>query len=206
MGRWRLTAWRQFITTSDAGSPVRARFGDLAGALPALAGAGVLVALATDQGGFFARSWYPAALFLLAVLAVATLADAGSWRRLPRATQVALAAFALFTAWTYLSITWADAKGVAWEGANRTLLYLVVFALFSRTAAGERGLASALGAWVGGIAVLAVVVLLRLPAMVGGPLIVDPGLGEPFGYANANAAIWLMALWPALAFASCTAL
>ncbi len=185
---------------------MRPRLADLAGALPTLAGVGVLVVWSTDQGGYFARSWYPGALLLLAVLGVAALADPGAWRGLPRAVQVALGALALFTAWTYLSITWADAKGVAWDGANRALLYLVVFALFSRSFMRERGPAIALGAWVAAITLLAVVVLVRLPAMVSGPVIVDPGLGEPFGYSNANAAIWLMALWPALAFASCPTL
>src|SRR5258708_17793837 len=100
---------------------MRARLPDLADALPGLAGVGVLVVWSTDQGGFFASSWYPGALFLLAVLVVAAVADPASVLRLPPITRVALGAFALFTAWTYLSITWADAKGVAWDGANRTL-------------------------------------------------------------------------------------
>ena len=183
---------------------MRLRPADLAAALPALAGVGVLVAWSTDQGGYFARSWYPGALFLLAVLAVTVATDAASFRRLPRLTRIALAAFGLFTIWTYLSITWADAKGVAWNGANRTLLYLVVFALFSRSVASAKSLAIALGAWTAAITVLAVVVLLELPgALGGGPLIFRPGLEQPFGYSNANAAIWLMALWPALAFAAC---
>lgn len=181
---------------------MRARFADLATALPALAGVAVLVVWSTDQGGFFARSWYPGALVLLAVLAVSAAVDRGGLRKLPRATQIALAALALFTAWSYLSITWADAKGVAWDGANRTLLYLVVFALFSRSLTSERSLAVVLGSWVAAITLLAVAVLLKLPAMLSGPVIVAPGLGEPFGYSNANAAIWLMALWPALLLAA----
>lgn len=177
---------------------------DLAGALPALAAVGVLVAWSTDQGGYFTRSWAPGAIFLLAVLLVTALADRSSFKGLPRAVQVALAALALFTAWSYLSITWADDQGVAWNGANRTLLYLVVFTLFSRSVASERSLAIALGAWTAGIASVAVLVLLELPAMLGGgPVLVVPGLGQPLGYANANAAIWLMALWPALALAAC---
>lgn len=162
------------------------------------------MAWSTDQGGYFARSWYPGALFLLAVLVVAAATDRAAFRRVPRATQAALIALALFTAWTYLSITWADAKGVAWDGANRTLLYLIIFALFSRSVASERSLGVVLGAWVAAITTLAIAVLLKLPAMLGGgPVIVEPGLGEPFGYSNANAAIWLMALWPALTLAAC---
>ena len=45
--------------------------------------------------------------------------------------MLALAALAAFTVWSFLSITWADARGDAWDGANRTLLYLLVFALFA---------------------------------------------------------------------------
>jgi hypothetical protein len=164
----------------------------------------VLVVWSTQQGGFFASQWYPGALFLLAVLVVAAVADSASLLRLPGVTRIALGAFALFTAWTYLSIIWADATGVAWDGANRTLLYLIVFALFSRPVASERSLAVVLGAWVAAMTVLAVAVLLTLPGMLGGgAVIVEPGLGQPFGYSNANAAAWLMALWPALALAAC---
>ncbi len=164
----------------------------------------MLVAWSTDQGGYFARSWYPGTLLLLAVLVVAVAMDPGGMRRLPRVVQAALVALALFTAWAFLSITWADSKGVAWDGANRTLLYLVVFALFSRSVASARTLAIVLGAWTAAIAVVAIVVLLKLPDMLGGgPPLVEPGLGQPFGYSNATAAIWLMALWPALAFATC---
>ena len=45
--------------------------------------------------------------------------------------KVALAALAAYTALSFLSILWADVPGDAWEGANRTLLYLLVFALFA---------------------------------------------------------------------------
>ena len=67
--------------------------------------------------------------------AVPGCADAGRLRpraRPPLAAGVlALAALAAFTVWSFLSITWADARGDAWDGANRTLLYLLVFALFA---------------------------------------------------------------------------
>ena len=38
---------------------------------------------------------------------------------------------AAYTALSFLSILWAGVPGDAWEGANRTLLYLLVFALFA---------------------------------------------------------------------------
>ena len=54
-----------------------------------------------------------------------------SYRQLLRPARWALAALAGFTAWSCCSIAWADARGEAWDGANRTLLYLTVFALFA---------------------------------------------------------------------------
>ena len=51
-----------------------------------------------------------------------------------------LAGFAL---WSYLSITWADQNADAWDGANRTALYAIVFALFALWPLGSRGAAAA---------------------------------------------------------------
>jgi hypothetical protein len=44
-------------------------------------------------------------------------------RGLPKGTLVALGLFAALKAWAYLSITWADQQGVAWDGANRTAVF-----------------------------------------------------------------------------------
>ena len=45
--------------------------------------------------------------------------------------RVSLGCLAAYTALSYLSILWAGVPGAAWEGADRTLLYLLVFALFA---------------------------------------------------------------------------
>jgi tetratricopeptide (TPR) repeat protein len=162
----------------------------------------VLVFWSASQGGYFPRDWYPGALLLLAVLCVTAIAAPSGFRDLPNAARVALAALLAYTAWTYLSITWADAKGVAWDGANRTLLYFVLFALLARSI-GERSAAVVIGTWSVAIAVLAVVVLVKLPGVIGDGSITGKGLEQPIGYTNANAAIWLMAAWPALLLAAC---
>src|SRR5436190_5314022 len=94
----------------------------VADALPGLAAVAVLVWWATDQGGYFQKTFYPGTLLLLGVL-VATAAGAPeSFRGLSRPGQTALAALALFTAWSFLSISWAGAPGPAWDAANRSLL------------------------------------------------------------------------------------
>ena len=101
-------------------------------ALPGLAGVAVLVWWSTDQGGYFQKTFYPGTVLLLGVLVATAVGAPASFRGLPRSAQAALGALALFTAWSYLSISWADAPGPAWDAANRALLYLVLFALFGR--------------------------------------------------------------------------
>ena len=50
---------------------------------------------------------------------------------------------------------------------------------------------------------LAVVVLLKLPAVLNADVtLFRPGLEQPLGYSNANAALFLMALWPAITLGS----
>ena len=168
-----------------------------------LALGGAAVALftwwAVHDGGTAPGSWYPGALLFLAALTpVAYALEPG---RLSRPALLALAALAAFTVWSFLSITWADARGDAWDGANRTLLYLLVFALFAAlpwTAAeasillGAFALATAVaGAWA-----------------VGATLAGSDGsfpigrLAAPIGYENASAALLLAAFWPAVLIAS----
>ena len=168
-----------------------------------LALGGAAVALftwwAVHDGGTAPVSWYPGALLFLAALTpVAYALEPG---RLSRPALFALAALAAFTVWSFLSITWADARGDAWDGADRTLLYLLVFALFAAlpwTAAeasillGAFALATAVaGAWA-----------------VGATLAGSDGsfpvgrLAAPIGYENASAALLLTAFWPAVLIAS----
>src|SRR3954453_21694577 len=175
----------------------------LVDALPGLVGVAILVWWATDQGGYFQKTFYPGTLLLLGVL-VATAAGApASFGGPPRPAQVALGALAAFTAWSFLSISWADAPGPAWDAANRTLLYLTLFALLSRAMVSGASRALVIGAWTLAIMALAVVVLLKLPAVLNSATaLFRPGLEQPLGYSNANAALWLMALWPALTFAA----
>ncbi|HVS29419.1 MAG TPA: O-antigen ligase family protein [Solirubrobacteraceae bacterium] len=170
--------------------------------LPALLVIGVLIAWTQLQGGFSATTWYPGALFLLLLLAVSIAAGRWRFRALTGPARVALVALLAFTAWSYLSITWADAKGIAWDGANRTLLYLVIFSLLSGLRLGVGRSAAVLGTWALGTTALAVLVLIQLPHVPGVPVVLGPGLANPVGYTNAEAAIWLMAIWPALALAT----
>ena len=98
---------------------------------PGLAAVAVFLIWELAEGGFAPIRWYPGALFFLALLAVVAVAYPAALRSLPRAIVAAVALFAGFAAWSFLSIAWAELPGEAWNGANRTLLYLDDFALFA---------------------------------------------------------------------------
>jgi len=165
--------------------------------LPGALAFAVFVAFGQLDAGWAPTVWYPGALFLL-FLAAVTLAFVPA----PRPSPVAVAAiglFAAFTAWSYLSISWAGVKGDAWDGANRTLLYLVVYVLFARLRWRATTASILLGAYALAVAVMGAVALAHAASAA------DPTsaflLGRfaaPAGYQNADCALFLTALWPAL--------
>jgi O-antigen ligase len=172
--------------------------------VPGLAAIALLVVWATDQAGYPVTHWGPGGVVVLALLAIAVGLLGVRVREMPIAVRVAIAALAGYTALSYLSILWASAPGDAWEGANRTLLYLLVFALF--TCWPQRGASAALllGGWAVAMIALALFAVLHLDAASARSLqTMLPGgrLDYPTGYPNANAAQWLMACWPALLLA-----
>ena len=169
--------------------------------MPALLALALFVFWATDQAGYPLTHWAPGALIVVALLAISLAAIRLRAQEMPVTVRVALLALAAFTALSYLSIAWAAVPGDAWEGANRTLLYLAVFALFA--AWRQRGATAALlvGAWTLALAGLALFTVAHLAGAGAGrlPALLPEGrLVYPSGYANANAAQWLMAFWPAL--------
>jgi tetratricopeptide (TPR) repeat protein len=168
--------------------------------LPALAALALFVAWATDDGGYQLTHWAPGGLIVLVLVAVA--AGFIGWRpaELPRAVLLALACFAAYTGWSFLSIVWASAPGTAFEGADRTLLYLLVFALFAGFRLQGAAAALLLCAWTLAIVGVAVSVLLHLNGLgAAGLSAAFPGgrLVYPAGYVNAAAAQWMIAAWPA---------
>ncbi len=170
--------------------------------LPMLGAVAVLVWWASDHVGYPAATWLPGTLILLGLLLVAAVAIPFERQVLPRPVGVAVVALAAFTAWSYASIGWAGDPGAAFEGANRTLAYLVIFTLFA--AWGQRGpTALAVGtAWLAGIGALAAVQIVRVAGAGDAGLFTDGRLGPLSGYQNADAALWLMAAWAAMAGAA----
>ena len=174
--------------------------------LPALAAVALFVVWGTSQAGYPLTHWAPGGLIVLVLLAIAVAFVGVPLARMPTPVKVALGCLAAYTALSFLSILWAQVPGAAWEGADRTLLYLLVFALFACWP--QRGPTAALllGVWTLAMVVLAGYVLLHVDAAAHSAVRLQallPGgrLTYPSGYANANAAQWLMAFWPALLLA-----
>ncbi|HEU4657601.1 MAG TPA: O-antigen ligase family protein [Capillimicrobium sp.] len=161
---------------------------DLPALLPATALVGVLLWWALDGGGYATTTWLPGTLALLGLLVV-VLAAAPRRRPAPGAV-LALGAIAAYTAWSYLSVTWADNQGVALEGSHRTLLFAACFALgvaipWTVTAARAALVLAALA-----LTAVALVTTVRLGAPSAPDLFIDARLASPVGYQNADAALW----------------
>jgi tetratricopeptide (TPR) repeat protein/predicted secreted protein len=172
--------------------------------VPALAALVPFVVWATSQAGYPLAHWAPMGLIVIALLAIALAAVRLRWRDIPLAVRLAVGCLAAYTALSFLSIAWAHEQGIAWEGADRTLLYLLVFSLFACWRQRGASAALVLVAWTLALIVLAFYVELHIDGASAGALrSLMPGgrLIDPSGYANANAAQWLMAFWPALLLA-----
>ena len=85
------------------------------------------------------------------------------------------------------------APGLALEGSNRALLYLFVFALLTTVPWTDRAVTIVLVTFVGGIGVIAVVLLLRFASANGlSHLLLSGRLLAPTGYVNSNAALFTL--------------
>ncbi len=169
--------------------------------IPALATLVLFMVWSTSQAGYPVTHWGPGALVVLALLGIAVWAVGLDVGDIPLPVKIALGCLASYTVLSYLSILWAGVPGDAWEGANRTLLYLLVFALFALWP--QRGASAMLllGGWTVAMIGLATFVALHVDDASSTSLqslLPEARLVYPSGYANANAAQWMMAFWPAL--------
>jgi O-Antigen ligase/Tetratricopeptide repeat len=190
-------SWPDLAQGHDAGA-YKGLLGGMSAVLPfGLAGIAILLWWAADEGGYAATTWYRGALLFLALLAAVVISGQRRGSPAPGA-RAAIALLAAFTAWNFLSIGWAGVPGDAWDGANRTLLYLTVYATF------------ALLPWRAPEATVVLGLFAVGTALVGGVALASEGAGafngnrlaDPIGYENASAALFLMAFWPALALAA----
>jgi hypothetical protein len=163
----------------------------------------VFLILAADQGGYPPTVWYAGALLVAALLVTLVFARGSAFLGSPRVSWWAIGFFAAFTAWSFVSISWASSKGDAWDGANRTLLYLLVYALFARWPWRPAGAAALLGLHAAGVVAVGLLTLHEVAASSHpASYFIGSRLSEPLGYPNATAALFLIALWPAVFLAS----
>ena len=178
-------------------------FGTAAAIEAALAatGLGVCVVWAWRDGGFAPEEWLPGGLLVLALLC--TAAASSDVRARLRTHPLPLILFGLYVAWSYLSIIWAQTPGDTLDGANRTLVYLLVFALFCGLGIGERLGAMLVLAWGCALAVLGLVALGQAAraARPAGHFVLGR-LAAPISYPDGDAALFLIACLPLLVLSS----
>jgi O-Antigen ligase len=179
----------------------RAAAGQLS-AVPAFAALAVMILWSAHDGGFDADTWYWGALVMLGLLAISIGARGIAATRLDRPLKLALLAFALYVAWSYLSITWASSPGDALAGSNRALLYLLVFALFAIAPWTRARALAILLVYAIGVGVIGALILRTLATGHDtAAMFVDGRLLSPTGYTNASAALFTSAAFVATALA-----
>lgn len=188
------------------GEPDSRRFAALTGRpelIPGLLAVATFLILAASQGGSGVTSWAPAGLFMLALTALVAWVYRARLRALRPATRWAIGLLAAFVLWSYASIAWAEVDATAWDGANRALVYLLVFAAFSIVSWWAGSAALVLGLYSVGLAVIAAIVLIDAAGSTDAALfLVNGRLAEPTGYANAVSALFIGGFWPAAHLAS----
>jgi O-Antigen ligase len=194
------------LTASDRAQTPRGPAGlgrDLTPLVAGLPVVALMLVWAVHDGGYDTDTWYWGALVMLALLTGVVIARRAPAVRIPRSARVALVAFALYVAWSYLSISWAQSPGDALEGSNRALLYLLVFATMLVLPWTVRSALLALLTFVLGVGVLAIVLLFRLAAADHvASLVISGRLAAPTGYFNATAALFTIEALTAIALAS----
>jgi hypothetical protein len=162
----------------------------------------VFIFLAAADGGYFERAYLPAGVGALALLCTA-LVSIRTRAAMPRPVAAAAWLLAAYAGWSYLSILWAGDAGAALEAANRSLLYAIAFALFALWPMRSASATAILGTFALGVAGLGLVTLL---GAVSATDVTDRfAYGRflaPVGYANGAAALWFMALIPAVFLAA----
>ena len=167
----------------------------------AAAGLGTVVVWAWHDGGYAPEEWLPGGLLLLALVCTAAVsADVrGRWR----AWRVPLLLFGLYVAWSYMSLLWAQVPADALDGANRTLVYWLVFALFAGLGISEKLGAALLLAWGITVAALGLIALTRAGiATHPAGHFVEGRLAAPLSYPDGDAALFLSASLPLVVLAS----
>ena len=159
--------------------------------LPALVAVALMLVWAIQNGGFDASTWYWGALLLLATFAAVFAGVFRGHLRLSRTSAIAIGLFAGYVAWSYLSMTWAQYPGIALDGSNRALLYLLIFTLLTALPWTKETAVGALLLFAGGVGVVGMVLMVRLASGANVTVLFFGGrLVAPTGYINSTAALF----------------
>jgi hypothetical protein len=158
------------------------------------------------SGAWFGVIFYPGAI-ALAILLLPLMRFAswpGSLRSSP-GVMVALGGLLALGAWTLLSALWSPSPDEAFSDGFRVLFYAASFLLglwLCRLLASRMTLSLLPLALAAGVAAIATAITLITGDDVARYLEDDGSLVFPIGYKNANAAFFLIALWPAVSLAA----
>jgi O-Antigen ligase len=173
----------------------------IGGVLAALAG--LIFWWAWRQGAYFGDVFYPGAIGVFLLLAV--LALAGPFEgRVRGAALLALGALAAIAGWMALSLLWTPTRGAAISYAEHAFLYVALFlvGLWLCVTLARNPTLALLPVAVGAIVTsVAVVLTLANGHDLNTYFHGEATLRLPLGYRNANAAFFLICLWPTLALA-----
>jgi hypothetical protein len=167
-------------------------------ALPTAAVLGCAAALAwNEHGSIAAGSWLPYAI--LVALAGAVALTTGAVTAPHRRRLIGPLALLALAAWAAVTVLWAPVPSLARDEALLTLFYAVTLALVVATLTSWESRVGALSLLALSGGAYSVATALRL---VLGPdpvsTFVDGRLSYPIDYANADAAIAVVALWPGI--------
>ena len=160
-----------------------------------------LLAVWRAQGSIAVRDWAPYALIAALVLAVSAVSGAAATPK--RAVVIAAAGLVSLGAWDAISLTWSASPSVGRDEALLPVLYaiaLLIPVLTIQRLVEQIWATAAIVAGLGGLAVATAGALIAAsdPASV-----YDVGrLAFPIQYPNAQAALFLLGAWPALALAA----
>jgi O-Antigen ligase len=167
----------------------------------AFTGAAIFAVWAWHDGGYAPEEFLPGGLLLLALLCTASVSAA--FRERLRVALLPLVLFGLYTAWSYLTIVWAQDPGDALDGANRTLVYWLAFTLFYGLGLGERLGSAVVFMWGVALAVLGLIALAQAgSASTAAGHFVLGRLAAPISYPDGNAALFLSAALTLVVLAS----
>lgn len=181
------------LRTTDAETAIRS--------LPTVCVCASIVVLAWHRdGSVLAADWLPYAMIVALLVASILLSSAGCISRHPLACAALAGGFGL---WTGISAIWSPVPALARDEFLLSALYVLALALQALTlrTARSRTLAVAIFVLTLGASAVGVAVQARFGADPVG-MYPDGRLTAPVSYVNAQAALFLVGLWPALVLAA----